>query len=163
MNEFYIYLELPPYLAQWLIDDCGGSPVHLPKLTTERRILETFLIQLPANARPNLPTSTSTAIVIPNFRYKPPMYYNYLPARAMAELADCIRSRFIIELWNDLHRNGYIGKRRDNLIYAWMEAHGIESTETNWNAIAKIYQRQYKNYLERRLYAKRAKSSNNRK
>ena len=63
-----------------------------------------------------------------------------------------------LQLWNDLHYHGYIGRRRDNLIYAWMDAHGIELTETNWNTIAKIYIRQYKNYLQREQYKKKQKN-----
>ena len=60
-----------------------------------------------------------------------------------------IRNRFDRELWNDLHNFGRIGKRQDELIYAWMEKHGIEMTETNWNAIAKRYQRQRNIYMTR--------------
>ena len=33
-----------------------------------------------------------------------------------------------------------------------MEDHGIDATERNWNAIAKIYLRQYKSYLQRQAY-----------
>jgi len=37
-------------------------------------------------------------------------------------------------------------KRTDELIYAFMEKNGIDMTETNWNAIAKRYQRKRNSY-----------------
>ena len=63
-------------------------------------------------------------------------------------LANCIRKRFVIELWNDLSKFGYIGKRKQDIIWAWMESHGIEMTEANWNTIAKIYLRKRNVYRE---------------
>ena len=92
------------------------------------------------------------AIALPDSRAKPPQFYFYLPPRAMAQLCKCIRDRSLIQLWKSLHSFGYIGRRRDNLIYQWMEDKGIDTTERNWNAIAKIYLRQYKSYLQRQTY-----------
>ena len=158
-DPYYIYLDLDPYLAQWFVHDSGGTlPVGLRKLSTERRILEVFLQKLPPGAKPDLKDDSKIEIVIPVSRTKPPKCYNYLPRRAKEELKRCIRSRFVIQLWNDLHYHGYIGRRRDNLIYAWMDALGIELTETNWNTIAKIYIRKYKNYLQREQYKKKQKN-----
>ena len=71
-------------------------------------------------------------------------------------------SRFDVQLWIDLHHFGKISKRQDELIYAWMEKHGIELTETNWNAIAKRYQRQRNVYLSRqraKVHYERKKST----
>ena len=68
-----------------------------------------------------------------------------------------IRQRFVMALWQDLHKFGNIGKQRQELIYAWMEAHEIELTESNWNTIAKIYQRRQD------VYRKQKKASFNSK
>lgn len=161
-QEYYdkicVHLELPDYLRQWLIYQHGGvQPIVFPKLSAENKILEVYLRTLPAGAQPDLPTDTSVAIAIPYFRYKPPMYYNYLPLPAKKELVACIRNRFIMQMWNDLHSYGHIGKRRDNLYLAWMAANGIEDNETNWCAIVKIYQRLYRNYCDRKHYEKTIK------
>ena len=148
MSYYCINLELPTYLRQWLVHENGGKqPIVFPRLSTENKILKMGLIKTPFFARPDRPTENSVAISIPFFRVKPPKTYNYLPRMKCKDLANCIRDRFIIQLWTDLHRHGNIGKRKDNLIYNWMTANGIENTEKNWNAIAKIYQRQHKNYL----------------
>ena len=151
---------LEPFLAQWFIHDSGGTqPVVLRKNSVERRILATYLLKLPPGARPNIKENSNVEIVLPEYKAKPPKNYNYLSRQGLDILKRTIRDRFIIELWTDLHRHGYIGRRRDELIYAWMDAHGIELTETNWNTIAKIYIRQYKNYLQREQYKKKQKNS----
>lgn len=150
MSEYTINIELPPYLRQWLVYTFGGEPIVFPKASTERRIMEMGLSLQPYNAIPDIHTETSVAIAIPCFRYKPPKDYHYLPKAAKEELVKCIRNRFVIELWQDLHCFGYIGVRHDNLFWAWMTAHGIEGNETNWNSVAKTYQRQHLNYLARR-------------
>ncbi len=77
-------------------------------------------------------------------------FNNYLSARSRRALAQCIRTRFVVALWKDLYKFGYIGKRKQDLIWAWMETHGIEATETNWNTIAKIYLRKRNVYREQK-------------
>ena len=155
MSEKVLHIELPPYLAQWYIHANGGEqPVTLPRLSTENRLLEMCLIRRPRNlAEEELPESYVT-IAIPEFKYKPSEDFNYLPKPAVEELASCIRNRFIIDFWGDMHRASNIGRRKDLLIEAWMLAHGIEYNDTNWNALAKIYQRQQTNYRVRRFRAK---------
>lgn len=152
MSKFSITLYLEPYLAQWYINENDGEQPLMPKkLSTERRILEVYTIVAPAIVAVEEPMEhlQRVDIAIPHFKCKDPQYYNYLPKSARNELKSCIRHRFVISLWTDLHRFGYIGKRRDTLVTAWMENHGIEVNDTNFNTILKIYQRQYKNYLER--------------
>lgn len=158
MNEEYIYLELPPYLAQWLIHENEGEPpIELPRLGTEYKILEVCLIKRPRNIPRIEPNDAMVPIRIPEFRYKPARYFNYLPAKAMEQLAICIRNRFIIQFWQDMNKLAYLGQRRDERIETWMQCHGIENNDTNWNAIAKIYQRQQGNYRVRKHRARKRK------
>ena len=155
MSQICIYIAMEPYIAQWFVHDRGGkTPVELERGSVESKILEVFLAKRPPNVMPDFSADGKVAIYIPSFKYRPAETYNYLPKRAHAALLLSIRNRFDIELWNDLHTFGKIGKRQDELIYAWMEKHGIELTETNWNAIAKRYQRQRDLYNERTRQAK---------
>ena len=66
---------------------------------------------------------------------------------------------YLEKLPEELHHFGKIGRRQDELIYAWMEKHRIDPTEKNWNAIAKRYQRQRNIYMMR----ERAKKQYSRK
>ena len=147
MSLLTIHVELEPYLAQWFIHEQGGEvPVKLTRGSAESDILELFL-QKQLGPVPRKPMPYETPIYIPSFKHKDVRTYNYLPPRAMLALKKTIRTRFVIELWQDLHKFENIGKRNDELFYAWMEAHGIECTETNWCAISKIYYRKRKVYL----------------
>ncbi len=150
MSRICLYIPLEDYLAQWLIHEHGGSvPVQFIRGSVESKILEVYLTHRPEDKLPEIGGEGKLAIAIPSFRNRPPEVFNYLPQRALSSLLTMIRNRFDIQLWNDLHNFGRISKRQDELIYAWMEKHGIEMTETNWNAIAKRYQRQRNIYMTR--------------
>ncbi|MDE6461257.1 MAG: hypothetical protein K2L32_00590 [Muribaculaceae bacterium] len=160
MSQICLYIPLEDYLAQWFIHEHGGEvPVHLTRGSVESKILEVYLTHRPEDQLPEIGGEGKLAIAIPSFRNRPPEVFNYLPQRALSSLLTIIRNRFDIQLWTDLHHFGKISKRQDELIYAWMEKHGIEMTETNWNAIAKRYQRQRTIYIKRQW----SKSSYSRK
>lgn len=135
-----IYLRLDPYLAQWLIHE-HGDPVVFPKNSAENDVLELGLIRKPFLACTPGPGENRVPIVVPYFKNKDVRKYNYLDAAGRRSLAKCIRSRFVISLWNDLYKFGHIGRQKQDLIWTWMEAHGIEASETNFNTIFKIYKR----------------------
>lgn len=161
MNSFLIKLALPPYLAQWYANECTRihyrdqstcpheiyrypTPVVPVRNSAESDVLETWLDKQPKNAVPTLaPDDATIAIQIPSFPNKPVDYYNYLSDAATKLLIDTIRTRFQLAVFNDIHkaRSKNPAARIDLLINAWMEKHCIEYNDTNWNAIAKIYQR----------------------
>jgi len=160
MSLLLVYVSLPPYLAQWFVHEHGGDePVKLVRGSVESKILEVFLTKQPEGKRPELRDEGTVAIRIPEFRYKSPETYNYLPARAMEALRDAIRSRFDVQLWRDLYQFGtLLSGRLDELIYAWMEAHGIDDTETNWAAVSQRFQRLRRSYSARERAKKNYKS-----
>ena len=142
-----VYIDLDPYLAQWFVHEQGGTvPVSLMRGSIERAILEQFLQRLPEGTTPRTARDGGLAIVIPQFKHKPPETYFYLPKRAEELLVSCIRNRFDIDMWTTLNRFVSVFRRMDELIYAFMEKNGIEMTEKNWNAIAKRYQRKRNSY-----------------
>lgn len=149
MSNICIYIEVEPYLSQWFIHEQGGEmPVRLIRGSLESKLLELYLQKQPQDAVPDIGAG-KLAIAIPTFRNRPPEVFNFLPERATRALLGIIRNRFDVQLYTDLHCFGNIGKRQDELIYAWMEKHCIDPTETNWNAIAKRYQRMRNVYLGR--------------
>ncbi len=148
-----LYLQLEDYLAQWYIHDQGGEyPVRPIRGSMESALLEQFLQTPPQDYVPEREAPGFVAIELPNFRNKDTRDNYYLPPKAREALVACIRNRFDISMWNALHRFSAIFQRQDHLIYAFMEKHGIEMTEKNWNAIAKRYQRKRDIYkrMERR-------------
>ena len=160
MSQICLYIPLEDYIAQWFVHEQGGTvPVHLTRGSVESKLLEVYLTHRPADLLPETNGEGKLAIAIPTFRNRPPEVFNHLPQRALNSLLSIIRDRFDVQLWKDLHGFGKITKRQDELIYAWMEKHGIAMTETNWNTIAKRYQRQRTAYIKRQW----SKSSYSRK
>lgn len=151
MSNYCIYLKLAPYLAQWFVHRHGGNePVRLRRGSPESDIMQLFLSRRPDGVAPQCATDGATAIEVPYFRGKDPRVYTYMPERALAALANNIRVQFDVEMWADLHNFGNIGAEQQELIYAWMDKHGIECTETNWQAIAARYRRKRKNKSEKK-------------
>lgn len=152
-SNFLVYLKLEPYLAQWLANKHGQFPVRFPKGSIENDIIELGLRPLGQDESPDLPGEDKYPIVLPFFRYKDVRFNNYLPQSAKSELIHCLKVQFAIELWKDLNKFGYIGKQKQDLIYAWIDAHDIDDTEANWNAIAKIYARKREAHRRQRKRA----------
>lgn len=160
MSQICLYIPLEDYLAQWFVHEQGGEvPVQLTRGSVESKILEVYLAHRPDGQLPEKGGEGKLAIAIPSFRNRPPEVFNYLSKNALALLLNIIRNRFDLQLWEELHHFGKIGRRQDELIYAWMEKHRIDPTEKNWNAIAKRYQRQRNIYMMR----ERAKKQYSRK
>lgn len=150
MKPVLVYLKLEPYLAQWFVNEMGGEPVQLPKRSAEADILEYFLKPTPEGVLPELKQEGDISIILPTFKHKDPAYFNYLPPRAMLALARCISTRFRVQLWQDLHQLHHTESCITDLIYAWMENHGIDLTEQNWETIRQLYFRKRKIYLRKK-------------
>ncbi len=128
----------------------GTSPVELPRGSVEADILKLFLAKQPGEQPIALGDDANLVIAIPTFKHKDPRTYNYLPPKAVNCLHKCLRSRFDVQLWDDLHQVHPKAKMLKELIEAWMESHGIEFDETNWCAISKRYQRKRELYLKKK-------------
>ena len=152
MSNICVYLQnIEPYLKQWFIHEHGGEyPVSLVRGSVESCMLKQFIEKRNEEEATNIDERT-LAIYIPTFKDKDPRTYFYLPNRVKVALHKCIKNRFDIQMWQDLHQFSNLGLQIDDIIYAWMEQHGIEPTETNWNAIAKRYQRKRRAYFNAML------------
>ena len=121
MNDYLIYLCLPPYLAQWYAHEC--NQVHnRDKATCPREIYRFPTPVVPVRG------SQESGVV---------------PRIGLEHLADTIRNRFQVELFDDIHEARRITPktRIDLLVMAWMEDHCIEDDDTNFRTLLKIYQR----------------------
>lgn len=155
--DYFIYLQLPDYLAQWFVHESGGQPCELRRNSAESDIVELFLKRHPEDV-PVRPAEYNVAIRIPCYKSRDIRTYNYLPPAARKTLAGCIANRFRIQLWRDLHKLDNNGVQITDLIYAWMESHGIEPEEKNWESIRQIYFRKRKKYAEIRPTSRRESS-----
>lgn len=157
-NVYSINIEFEQYLYEWLLFECKGKfPVYFPKLSIENRILQTNLMEVPPNAKIDCDSANVVPIGIPKLKNIDRDIHTYLPVYARADLHDNIRNRFIIQFWGHIHQPCNIGKRKDKLIMAFMEKHGIEVSDKNYNTLHKIYMRERANYYKRRQRARKKK------
>lgn len=142
MSNITFSLNLPPWLAQWYTNRCGGgSPLRLPKGSVESTIVQRFSRRKSETDRPDFPAAGALTVEIPENKAKPAEIYSYLPDSAKVMLEKSIRSQFDLCLFEDLIRPLFPGMLKRDLIYSWMEKNCIEIDETNWFAVEKRYSR----------------------
>lgn len=143
MSDYYVYLSVPEYLAQW-ITHTFGSPVELIKDSPESRLLIELLVKLPIDEMPDTGKDANIAITIPYFKGKNPETYNFLYRSGKTAMVESFSTLFDKNLYTEITslRNGHT--RRATLIYAFMEKHGID--EKNWDTVAQRFHRLNQKY-----------------
>jgi len=175
MSEYCIYVSLPPYLAQWYAHHCRehhfinsgvtcenawslDEPIVPIKDSYVSLVLKHYLCRQPSPeqvkkddaARKPRATDIKMAIALPYFKEKDPRVYNYIGPRVERILQDAIRESFKIDLWEELYEFEKIEDFQiDELIYGYMENHHIADDGSNWDSIAKLYQRMKKTEIQK--------------
>ena len=65
MSKFLIYLEVEPYMKQWLTHSFG-DPVVFPPNSNENAVIRRLTTKRPYNNTPEQPTEKTVAICIPS-------------------------------------------------------------------------------------------------
>lgn len=100
MAEICIYIPLEPYLRDWFIHLHGGNyPVRLMRGCAESDVLAKALMRQPEGEHIPKPEEGDVAIVIPQFRHRDPVYFNYLPKHGKLALLQVIRHNFDFDMW----------------------------------------------------------------
>lgn len=152
MNDFLIYLPLENFMAQWFRHRHGGSPytVRLVRGSVESKRLKALLDVPPSGFVPAPPPQGCVPVAIPSFPAKDPRQFNYVSPQGINALVETLRDLFDLEL-HDYYVKTYIkGSRIDYMIEAWMELHGIEFNDTNYNSVKKRLDR-----VRKKIYVKR--------
>lgn len=146
MSQFSVYINPPEYLDQWLRNeywDAETERVVFPRGSAPRAVLGAMLRKAPGNYRPpvapgNLP------IEVPTFKGVNPATFNYLsPSGHSAIIAAC-KTLFKSMLFSELHVLFDHDVQITDIIYDFMDRHGIDRTERNWETIRQMYSRMRK-------------------
>lgn len=166
--NYTVFLELEPYLAQWLRHQSGGEyPIRIKRGSAEADLLECFLRPQPKDPdyTPQLKAEPGQVeIVLPWFKSKDIRTYNYLSPKAAVCLHMCIRNRFHVTFWKEMYTLANVKRCINISLEEWMEKNGIEVDDRNYNTLQKIFQRKRATYcqntkLNRRKYGRRKKKS----
>lgn len=144
MNDFFIYIKLEHYVAEWLIDALG-RPVRFPRGSFENAIIHRYLRPTPPGTLPILPKEDYVPIVIPDSRYKPPHLYNYFGVRGQKVLKEAIDILFRLDMWAGLSPLLVSPGELNQGIYEWCDRHGIsidsrEAVRQKFYRIRRSYQ-----------------------
>lgn len=146
MSQFSVYIQAPDYLAQWLRHDFWDPEtgrVVFPRGSAPRAVLYSLLRKAPRDYRPG-DTAGLLPVEVPTFKGLNPSSFNYLPSSGQAALVSTCKKLFRSTLFEELH--GLFGHdvQITDIIYDFMDRHGIERTERNWEAIRQMYARMRK-------------------
>ena len=143
MSKYLVYLDMKPFLAQWLHYHYG-NPVVFPAQSAENACIRRLLIPQPT-ATPVLRRGNEVAICIPDSKQKPVVTYNYLSHHGCKLLAEFIENTFRLQLWSDLSAKEFSQCTLLTAVRAWCEANGIS---TDYDYTLKMrYQRMRRAYL----------------
>lgn len=147
MSDFYIYLKVEPYLAEWLTDTFG-DPIEIIRDSPESHLLKRFLVKLPTGVQPDTCISEefNVRVRIPCFKEKDPRTYNHLKPIAKKALVDSFESLFVKNMWSEIGKLDNCNCSITTVIYAWLEKHNM--SEEHWEAIRQRYYRLRKKYFK---------------
>lgn len=176
MSAFCVYLCLPPYLAQWFAhmcrrhhfqeeEICPNQPIDL--LTPVEPIrgshvwdyLHQSLQKQPTDIPEPMPKGATLALAIPYYQDRDPRTYNYINAHSRMYLEDQIQRDFDVCLWKELNTVRVILRRQDHAIWAFMARYGISCDGSNWDSIAKRFQRKRDLFYKEKSLKKRTSSA----
>lgn len=144
MSEFVVYVQVEPYLKQWLTHSFG-DPVEFPSSSNENAVLRRFLSKRPINNLPEQPGERDVAICIPYSKSKSPETYNFLNGHAKQALTESINDLFRINMWSDLGDLNDMSCKKMSAFRSWCEQQGIdieyaETIRMKWYRMRKAYQ-----------------------
>lgn len=146
MSNFCFYIQLPPFVAQWLLKNYG-SPVKFPAQSVENATIRRFLRKRPLGVDPDTAAPGLTPICIPDSKQADPQTYNYLFEKGKEGVRECIEDSFRIALWNELNDLSDCGCSVMTAVYEFCQAYGIDIDHAD--TIKQRYYRMRNSYREK--------------
>ena len=142
---------LPPFVYNCDAEVSELEPVATLRGSAERNVLLLCLTKQPNAVPEHIPDDATLCMEIPYFAGRPPEVYNYLLPKGKVLLEKTVRSYFLLALTKWMNKMLFEYRvikaggsaTQEKVIEAFMEANGIEYTETNLLAIKQIWQRLY--------------------
>lgn len=144
MSNYCIYLKVPTYLDQWLRHDYWNpvtDRVEFERGSNLHSILSTFLRKEPTGYERG-DVSDLLPVEVPTFKGMNPDQHNYLSHEGKKALISAIKRNFKTLIDRELSVFYFADVTIIDIIYAFMEKHGIDKTEKNHEAIRQMYKRQ---------------------
>lgn len=147
MSQLSIYIKLPPYLDQWLRSEYWNPDnrrVEFPRGSAPRAILQSCLTRHPHGVLTHIPSESDIPIEVPTFKGINPHVFCHLPDSGRKALVSCLKKYFAVVVWQELHPLLSHDIRITDVVYAFLDRHGIEPTPQNWETVRQMYYRMRK-------------------
>ncbi len=147
MSQFSIYISVPDYLHQWLKNEYWNpetARVEFPRGSAPRAVMQSLLSKCPRVDISYHDHSGEIPVEVPTFKGINPRLYNHLPEAGKKALVSTIKRMFHHMMWRELSPLFTHDVQITDVIYAFMDRHGIERTEKNWETIRQMYHRMRK-------------------
>lgn len=144
MSNYCIYIKVPTYLDQWLRHDYWNpvaGRVEFERGSNLHSILSTFLRKKPLGYDPG-DVSQLLPVEVPTFKGMNPDQHNYLGTEGQKALISAIKRNFKTLIDRELSVFYSADVTIIDIIYAFMEKHGIDPDPRNHEAIRQMYKRQ---------------------
>lgn len=143
MSKYSVFLKTPDYLAQWLRHEFWNDEtgrVEFARGSAPRAVIQSLVTRRPADyVQPC--TDGLLPVEIPTFKGVNPAVYNHLTEQGKKALVSTCKRMFQAMLWQELNPLFDHDVMTTDVIYAFMERHGIEREERNWETIRQMYAR----------------------
>ena len=147
MSRFSIQVPVPDYLAQWLRHEFWNpdtARVEFPRGSAPRAILQSCLTKTPHGSLECGRVPNGIPIEVPTFKGINPNVYRFLPDRGRKALVSCLKRFFASVVWNELQPLMQHDVQISDVIYAFLDRHGIDDTPQNWETVRQMYYRMRK-------------------
>lgn len=146
MSQYTIYIESPSYIDGWLRNDFWNPEsgrVEFPRGSAPRAILQSLLRKPPVGYIEK-PAPGLLPVEVPSFKGINPASFNYLSESGRRALVNTCKKLFRARLFEELGPLMEHDIMITDVIYDFMDRHGIEGTEKNWETIRQMYFRMRK-------------------
>lgn len=143
MSKFTVYITPPTYLEQWLRHEFWDEEtqrVILPRGSAPRAVLISVLRATPEGYKSG-PSEGTLPISVPTIKKLNPATFCYLPDSGKTAVISTCKKIFKANLFEELHSLFAHDVQITDIIYCFMDKHGIERTEKNWETIRQMYKR----------------------
>ena len=143
MSKFSIYITPPRYLEQWLRHefwDVETSRVILPRGSSAREVLKAALQITPRGYMANESEGT-LPVAVPSIKGIDPAKFCFVCDSGKVAVISACKNIFRANFIKELKPLFVLDVPITDVVYNYMDRHGIERTEQNWEAIRQMFYR----------------------
>lgn len=148
MSSLNVYIAVPDYLEQWLRHEFWNNEtgrVEFPRGSAPRAVLHSLLTRPPKGLiSAAMGSKSEIPVEVPSFKGINPNSFCWLSDSGKKALVSCLKKLFQSMMWQELFPLLGYNVQITDVVYAFLDNHGIEPTPQNWETIRQMFFRMRK-------------------